>query len=315
VSEEKEYIDVAPSAVEQYRENKVVKRALTPLPEPYISGMKLNSDVILGDLILNTIDQNNVIWVCTDIKGWWGHPDLDMPNIQRGFADGSYDIDGRWQSRSFTLEGVFLPPSPSYVAEARDQLIRETSLVYRGAWFRTFEDPPRASFVRLSGQPDIETVNARGRTEFSISLRAADPIKYEWDDSDPEGYSIVEIPVRNTGAGKTGTGTVTNIGNYEVYVILELSGGITGPLTITNSTRDELILVIDPIPDGEILEIDTQDREVALNGSIEGTRSIIDTLVDWIRLSPGQNTITVIDEGNAASNATLRVYYRSGWIG
>jgi hypothetical protein len=84
--------------------------------------------------------------------------------------------------------------------------------------------------VRLSGQPDIETVNARGRTEFSISLRAADPIKYEWDDSDPEGYSVVEIPVRNTGAGKTGTGVVTNIGNYEVYVILELSGGVTGPL-------------------------------------------------------------------------------------
>jgi hypothetical protein len=76
-----------------------------------------------------------------------------------------------------------------------------------------------------------------------------------------------------------------------------------------------LILVIDPVPNGQILEIDTQDREVALDGSIEGTRSMIDTLVDWIRLSPGQNTITVIDEGNAASNATLRVYYRSGWIG
>ena len=315
MSEEKEYIDVAPSAIEQYRENKVVKRALTPLPEPYISGMKLNADIILGDLILNTIDENNVIWVCTDIEGWWSHPDVDMPEIQRGFSDGSYDIDGRFQSRKLTLKGVFLPPSPSYLPDARDRLIRETSLVYRGVWLRTFEDPPRASFVRITDKPDIQTVNARGRTEFSIGLRAADPIKYEWDDSDPEGYSVVEIPVRNTGAGRTGTGVITNIGNYEVYVILELSGGVTGPLTITNSTRDELMLVIDPVPNGQILEIDTQDREVALDGSIEGTLSMIDTLVDWIRLSPGQNTITVIDEGNAASNATLRVYYRSGWIG
>jgi len=315
MSEEKEYIDVAPSALEQSQENRVVKRALTPLPEPYISGMKLNSDVILGDLILNTIDGNNVIWVCTDIKGWWGQPDLDMPDLQRGYSDGSYDTDGRWKARQITLEGVFLPPSPSFVAIARDTLIRETSLVYRGAWLRTFEDPPRASFVRLDSKPDIQTINARGRTEFSIGLRAADPVKYEWDDSDPEGYSVVEIPVRNTGAGKNGTGVVNNIGNTEVSLILELSGGVTGPLTITNSTRDELLLVIDPVANGDILEIDTYDREVALNGSIEGTRSKIDTLVDWIQLDPGLNTITVIDEGNAASNATLRVYYRSGWIG
>jgi len=315
MSEEKEYIDVAPSALEQSRENRVVKRALTSLPEPYISGMKLNSDVILGDLILNTIDGNNVIWVCTDIKGWWGQPDLDMPDLQRGYSDGSYDTDGRWKARQITLEGVFLPPSPSFVAIARDTLIRETSLVYRGAWLRTFEDPPRASFVRLDSKPDIQTINARGRTEFSIGLRAADPVKYEWDDSDPEGYSVVEIPVRNTGAGKNGTGVVNNIGNTEVSLILELSGGVTGPLTITNSTREELLLVIDPVANGDILEIDTYDREVALNGSIEGTRSKIDTLVDWIQLDPGLNTITVIDEGNAASNATLRVYYRSGWIG
>jgi len=312
---EKEWIDTAPSAIEQYKENKVVKRALTPLPEPYISGMKLNSDVILGDLILNHIDEDNVIWVCTDIEGWWGHPDLDMPNIERGYGDGSYDTRGRWQARQITLKGVFLPPDPSYVASARDKLVRATSLVYRGDWIRTFEDPPRASWVRLSDKPDIQTVNARGRTEFSIGLRAPDPIKYEWDDSDPEGYTVAEIPCRNVSAGRTGTRAIENIGNVDVAVILEISGGITGPATITNSTRNELLLVIDAVPNGSFLEIDTYDREVALDGDINGTRAIIDTLVDWIRLSPGQNTITFVDEGNANSNAVLRVYYRSGWIG
>lgn len=315
MSTEKEWIDEAPSALEQYRENKVVNKALTPLPAPYISGMKLQSDIVLGDLVLNTIDSNGVVWVCTDIEGWWGHPDPDMPDIQRGFGDGSYDIRGRWKARELTLTGVFLPPSPDLVPAARDALIRATTLVYTGAWLRTYEDPPRASYVRLSGKPDITTVNARGRTEFSVGLRAADPIKYEWADDDPEGFSIVEIPCRNTSTGSTGIGTVENIGNADVTVILELSGGITGPATIVNSTRDELLLVIDAVPNGQILEIDTYDREVALDGDINGTRSIIDTLVDWIKLSPGNNTITFIDEGNANSNATLRVYYRSGWIG
>jgi len=312
---DKEWVDVAPSALEQYKENKIVKRALTPLPEPYISGMKLNSDIILGDLILNHIDENNIVWVCTDIKGWWGQPDPDMPDIKRGFSDGSYDTRGRWNARQLTLEGVFFPPDPSYVAIARDKLIRETSLVYRGTWLRTFEDPPRAAWVRLSDRPEIETVNARGRTEFSINLRAPDPIKYEWDDSDPEGYSIVEIPCKNVAAGRTGQGIVENIGNTDVTIILEISGGLTGPASIVNVTRDELLLVVDAVPSGSFLEIDTYDREVALDGEISGTRSIIDTLVDWIQLSPGQNTIRFEDEGNANSNATLRVYYRSGWIG
>jgi len=306
-----EYVD----PILQAEENQAVNISLTPLPPPYITGMKLDADIILGDLVLNTIDNNNVVWVCTNIQGWWGQPDPEMPELTRGWGDGSYDVKGRWQARQLTLEGVFLPPDPSFVPAARDALISATSLVYTGAWLRTFEDPPRASYVRLSGRPDIETVNARGRTEFSIGLRAADPIKYEWDDADPEGYSIVEIPCRNLGTGATGSGSVNNIGNTEVTAVFEIQGPIVGPATLQNLTTNELLLVIDAIPGGSYLEIDTYDREVALDGDTTGTRSIIDTLADWIKLAPGVNTISLIDEGAVNSTAILRVYYRSGWIG
>jgi hypothetical protein len=313
---DKRWIDSEVSTPQdQYKENKRVNEALTELPAPYISGMKLRADVVLGDLVLNTVDSDGVIWVCTDIEGWWGHPDLDMPDIPRGNSDGSYDIRGRWQARQLTLSGSILVPGPEYSAAARDKLIRATTLVYSGTWLRTYEDPVRASWVRLSGKPDVKIVNARGRIDFSIGLRAPDPVKYEWDDSDPEGYSIVEIPCRNASTGRTGQGTVTNIGSADVTCILEVSGGLTGVSSITNSTRDELLLIIDSVAPGSFLEIDTYDREVALDGSISGTRAIIDTLVDWIQLSPGTNNITFIDEGNPNSTAVLRVYYRSGWIG
>ena len=376
----------------QGRENQTVNTSLTPLPPPYITGMKLQEDVILGDLVLNAIDTDNVIWVCTDIEGWWGHPDPEMPELTRGWGDGSYDVKGRWQARQLTLNGVFLPPDPSYVPEARDKLIRATSLVYTGAWLRTFENPPRASYVRLSGRPEIQTVNARGRTEFSIGLRAADPIKYEWNESDPEGFSIAEVPCKNTSTSATGSATVNNIGNTSVTAVFEITGPITGPATLQNLTTNELILIIDALEgqvartvsnkaltsnvatittssahgftsddvvtitgvdstfngthfidtvpsnttftfaktasnvastaasgtatkEADVLEIDTYDHEVALNGSVSGTRSIIDTLADWIKLAPGENIISFVDEGNANSTALLRVYYRSGWIG
>jgi hypothetical protein len=95
-------------AVFQGRENAAVNRAMTPLEQPNITGMKLNSDIVLGDMVLNTIDENRVVWVCTDIQGWWGHPDPEMKDFQRGFADGSYDVRGRWNARDITLEGSFL---------------------------------------------------------------------------------------------------------------------------------------------------------------------------------------------------------------
>jgi hypothetical protein len=63
------------------------------------------------------------------------------------------------------------------------------------------------------------------------------------------------------------------------------------------------------------MEIDTYEREVSLNGVIAGARVMIDTLTDWISLDAGANVIRFIDEGDATADASLKVYYRSGWIG
>jgi len=375
-------------------ENKEVNTALTPLPAPFITGMKLRADVILGSLVLNTVDANNVIWVCTDIEGWWEQPDPEVPDLPRGLGDGSYDVRGRWQARQITLKGSFLCPDPSYVAAARDTLIRATSLVYTGAWLKTNESPTRACYVRLSGKPNIQTVTARGRTDFSIGLRAADPIKYEWKDSDVDGtgYTIATIPAKSTSPSHSGTAVINNVGNTEVTAIFDVQGPLTGPATLQNTTTQELILIIDSLRAGvtktvsnkaltsnvatittstahglvagdlvtiagvdstfngdqsvidvpttttfrfdlihanvtsavatgtvtrdpDHLEIDTYEHSVAFNGDTYGARSSIDTLVDWIKLSPGNNTISLIDEGNVNSTASVSVYYRSGWIG
>lgn len=382
------YIDDASQAVE----TSAVNIALTPLPPPIFSGMKLQEDVILGDFVLNKIDSNKVIWVCTDIEGWWVHPDPDVPDVTRGWRDGSYDARGRWQARQITLTGVFLCPDPALVPAARNTLIEATNLVYTGAWLKTKESPTRASYVRLSGRPEIATVNARGRTEFSIGLRAADPVKYSWNDSDPDGYDLVTIPGKNTSTSQDGEETINNIGNTAVSVFLEVTGPVVGDALIYNETTDELITIIEPlrasetrtvttkaltdnvatltfsashtivegdlvtvsdvdstfngevlvtdvpsstqisyavtaanvgstassgtvVRDADFLEIDTYEREVAFNGELTGARTKIDTLADWITLNPGNNTIRFEDEGDATSDATLKVYYRSGWIG
>lgn len=230
----------------QAQENSFVDRGLTPLPQPHLTGMKLKGDIVLGDFIFNTIDEYGVTWVVTDIDGWWRHPEPEMPDIPRGYGDGSYDIKGRYQARIINLVGSFITPTPDLVEAARDRLIAATNLVYRGAWLKTGleSDNKRSSFVRLSGGPQIQTTTARGRTDFSIGLKAADPIKYEWNDAEPDGYSILEIPASNRTTLTTGVDTINNIGNVPVPVQLEISGPITGPARVYNRTTDKLLYIV-----------------------------------------------------------------------
>lgn len=227
----------------QGQENRAVDRGLQETFTPDIGRLELRGNIILGNFILNQMDAYGNAWVVRDIEGWYQPPSADMPEVTRGDGDGSYEVTGRYNSRSITIEGTILPPSPSQVEFARDRLVQATNLARRGVWFKTGSDPIRASFVRLDSDVDIETVNIQGRTDFAITLRAADPIKYEWNDASPDGYRVFEIPVKNSESNIDGTGVVENIGNFNVPVYLEVSGEFTGPGTIFNKTTQELILI------------------------------------------------------------------------
>jgi len=385
-----EYLDEPTQATE----TKFVNKGLSPVPYPKITGLKLDAGVSLGSLVLNTIDEDGVVWICTDIEGWWNHPEADVQDIPRGYGDGSYDVRGRYQARQLTLNGVFLVPDASYVPAARSKLIANTDLVYVGDWLRTNENPTKASYVRLSGRPEINTVNARGRTEFSIGLRAPDPLKYEWYEGNELGYRSVVIPGQSGTPAVSGEGSVVNTGNAYAPVVLEITGPLTGPGVIQNVTTNEEITIIESLrgvltpavsnkaltsnvatlttssahsllagdeivvtdvdstfngtytiidvpttttltyaktaanvvssvvsPAGtitfgpDILEIDTRDHEVALNGDAVGKRNLIDVLAEWTLLAPGTNLFSFVDEGNANTTSSLTVYYRSAWLG
>jgi hypothetical protein len=159
----------------------------------------------------------------------------------------------------------------------------------------------KTSYVRLSGKPDINTVGARGRTDFSIGLRAADPIKYEIVGNDFEAGRTATV---------AGSATIVNKGNTRVPVYIRVSGDATSSATITNTTTSQTIRFVQSKSSGPILEIDTYNREVLLDtsGTITNARQYISTLADWIYLEPGSNSFT-------SSGATFVVEYRSGWIG
>lgn len=244
--EQADYVGGYLDNLTQAEEDIFVNRALSPRQPKTIGGMELNADITIGELVLNTIDENGVVWVCTDLQGWWGQSDPEIPDIPRGVEDGSYDVIGRYQSRQMTLTGVFLPQERDQIERARDQLVSATNLVRSGAWLRANEDPTspyptRAAFVRLAGRPEITTVNSRGRTEFSIPLKAADPVKYGWNDADNAGLVYYNI------AGDTGTGYVTNYGTADVTGAFKITGPAGAGSTIYNSLTGETITLAAPL--------------------------------------------------------------------
>ena len=301
-------------------ENRLVNKALTKFPIPHLSGLKLEADIRLENLVLNTIDEEGVVWVCTDIDGWWDFPEPQLPDLVRGWGDGSYDAKGRWNSRIVTLKGTFLTQDPSQVPAARAKLIEAANLVYKGGLLVVNEEPAKSAFVRLSGSPDIKTVTARGRTEFSIGLRAADPIKYEYVEDSEDGYNS-EVFTPSSGSA---TATLTNLGNIEVPILIELSQGFTvsnpaTPPKIRNNDTDQEMSIIGSTVSTNRLEIDTYNREVLdvryQSGQVvevSSGRSKVSTLSDWIYLTPGDNSIIL---SNFPSGSSCTIYYRSGWIG
>lgn len=250
---------------QQAEENAIVNVSLTQLEQPKFTNLKLQRDIILNDFIFNTIDDFGVVWVVTEIEGWWDMPAPEVPEIPRGFGDGSYDVQGRYTARTMTLNGVFLTPDPSMVEAARERLTSAVNLVYRGAWLLTGSNPIRASFVRLVDRPKFQTVNARGRTEFQIPLRAPDPIKYSWNDAQPDGYDSYEMTALNYNLPGSGSSVVENIGNYNVPCILEVSGPIVGPATIYNRTTDQLIIIVSGF--GGSLSSQVENKQMSFNSS------------------------------------------------
>lgn len=231
----------------QAEENYYVNTGLATLFPDDIKKLKLEGNIVLGDFIFNTIDENGVVWVVTDMPGWWSTPEAEVGDISRAAGDGGYDVPGRYASRSFELQGSILVSHPSKVEAARDRLIEACNLVYNGTWLKTGSNPIRASFVYMVGQVETEVVSDRGRMEFTIPLRATDPIKYFWNDEDPDGYLTQEIPVRNLAVGSDGSRTIENVGNYRVPCFLEVTGPFASPGTIFNRTTEQLIIITQPL--------------------------------------------------------------------
>lgn len=282
---------------DQGQENAILNKALSKVPFPHLTGAELNADVTLGTRTFNTIDANNVAWVLTDIQGWLTTPEPEFPEVSRGIqGDGDYDVSGRYKARIITLAGSLLVPDRTYVPAAQQDLIDAIDLVRQGAWLKFNEDPTRAVFVRLSGAPQIDTINPRGRIDFSIGLKAADPVKYEWNTDRSDGYFLSNVKASNYDGSETGTVSITNNGNYDVSAIYEITGPIVGPgATIFNNANSDLI---------EFAQSLRPTRQLTISNKVMASGVVTLTLNTVSDLQAGDEITTRFVESRTVSSAS-----------
>jgi hypothetical protein len=233
--EQAEYVRGFINNIPQAEKNDRVRKAMSHVPQ-VINGVRLGADITINDLVLNTVDEDNTLWVCTALDGWWGQSSPEAPDIPRGTDDGSYDVEARTQFRSVTITGFFVPEDPEKtLSKSIDRLVSAIDLTRKGGWLLINEGPTKAAWVRLMSKPTIQTVNARGRTAFSVTLRAADPIKYHWDDADPDGFTNVQFLAADQVVH------ANNIGTASVAGIFTITGPVGAGTRIYNSRTDETL--------------------------------------------------------------------------
>lgn len=303
----------------------------------------LQGDIRLGNLVLNTIDQDGTVWTVTDIDGYWRIPDAQVPVQDRAILeDGAYDDIGRFTARSLTLTGVFLPRSLDNLPGARNKVTQACNAVRSTTVLEVDESPPRRLTVRTNGKTDIQTVRASGLTQFSVQLLAADPVKYSVapmvqpppNDDQPflvtsgfatggRGYprayavDVAGTPtdqtddVRQYGSlGAPNAVQICNLGDYPTPPIFTFQGPVNNPRLTLLETGEYLEFTI-ALAAGEYLTVNVKEKTVLLNGttSLRGTMTFAST---WFRLPPGASTIKYTSGSGDGAVVTCEAY--SAWL-
>ena len=297
--------------IDQAQKNQITNLVLQNKYIDHLKGMQLNADIRLNDFLFNTIDEYGVVWVITDIKGWNSLPPAEIADFARGFGDGSYLGLGRYAARDIVIEGVFLTQDAvTQLPAARDRLLEAVNLVKKDGWLIMNESPVKAARVRLSEAPEIATVNPRGRTEFSIALKAGDPIKYKWN-------SETKDNLYSTSVNANQSVVIFNDGNTPVSGIFEIVGPTTGTISITNKTSEESMSLLYKLRNSKelgISNVSITDSVATINTSVANGIQPGDTVevVDVIDVVELQTNFNTISTGHVLGRTTVKHNFAVG---
>lgn len=244
---------------------------------------------------------------------------LSIPTIRTSSGDyagtdGGY-IDGQYySSRTITIDGFIIGSSSIDLSQKRQALINALP-IRQLLPVRISNDDGNTYYLEAYVTNFKMDFDAGVLGEFEITLTAPDPYIYLDNYIETEIFKIVGggyvVPMIFPYIYEAGTNPViiNNTSNIYVYPIIELNGKFTNP-KISNVVTGDYIKLTTSTSSGDLIEIDTKNRTVVLNGgSILPSKS-----GSWINIAPGGNTFRLDSDSND-DNGTCFMKYRIGVLG
>ncbi|MFD8577403.1 hypothetical protein ACFV1H_18970 [Streptomyces virginiae] len=274
--------------------------------------------VTLGSLPLSVVDDAEVTWLNTDLKGW-SSPGLRAEFQPRQADHGAWASPVYLDSRPITITGMIAAPTTTARDAAIEQLIAAASLTDT---ILTVEDSvPKRATVRRSGEVLVELLGPYGAT-YSLLVTAPDPRRYSTVlQSQTTGLPSVTggltlpitLPISFSTTSTGGAFTLVNEGTIATRPTFTVTGPAANFVISCTSPGGAVtqLTYSDSIGVGDTLVIDTDAHTVMLNGTVSRRRYLSGT---WPEILPASSLSVQWSALAYDAAAMLTGTCRSAWM-
>ena len=254
------------------------------------------------------------------LKNWWGFGEIptDIKTSKAPYQVGVSHIDTIVEPRFFGFDFTILGENRQEIFDRRLLIIKHFNTILGPGTLIWEQEDGTTYYIDCIAKATLPEGEAQSRVHQVVIVELFAPNPYWYDPTQWEqvmvgfsgGFSLpFSLPVS---FGIVGSQVeVNNLGNVETPVLIYLYGEVVNPV-IQNLTTDEEISVVQTVPDGDILIINTAFGEksamILCGGEYENAFEYVDPDSIFWKLPPGESTIryTVTSQG---ANARCILYY------
>jgi hypothetical protein len=236
---------------------------------------------IVGGLVLDGTDARATYTIGEDgLVGWFDGVASRVKQDELTNQDGLVDARGYLSGRMITIEGAVITATPAQQEEARRALSSVLADGSAGRLTVRSSTGEKFAMVRRVGEPSFVTQVWGKRAEYQVQFSARDPRRYA-----DAAFLLTGPPTSGMGetwpltwprvwpsGGTNGRIALDNVGETSSpAVTFRLHGGFA-TATITCVETGARVGFTRPVPEGDFVEIDVEQRRALYNGISDVSR-------------------------------------------
>ncbi|GAA3289242.1 hypothetical protein ACFFON_15485 [Arthrobacter citreus] len=216
----------------------------------------------------------------SNLDPWFETPAVKGESVERGNADGEFDLPTNYAARIIPFSGRLLCSGPSQVRAAANRL---AGLLHGGLVTMQVTDAGGTTWAKVKRNGPTVPVKVNDRMlRFQFDLKAPDPRKFGAVQSVPAGVGSA-TPIQNRG-------------NYPATPVIVVAGPVSaGGYTVTGPGGEVFTVTTSPTA-GITHLINMHDGLLRVNGSISAGAGLV-SRADTFTIPPGGKLNVTLSKG------------------